>query len=86
MKKIKSKKDIYILICYILAIILLISSSFLPFVVVDDTEAYLVHFFNPTSHAYNGRIESAYGIILPLITLVEMSLFFIVDFTFSFLF
>ena len=69
MKKIKSKKDIYILICYILAIILLISSSFLPFVVVDDTEAYLVHFFNPTSHAYNGRIESAYGIILPLITL-----------------
>ena len=69
MKKIKSKKDIYILICYILAIILLISSSFLPFVVVDDTEAYLVHFFNPTSHAYDGRIESAYGIILPLITL-----------------
>ena len=72
MKKIKNKKDLFILICYIIAILLLIVSSSLPFVIANDREAYLVHFFNPTSHAYNGRIESAYGIILPIVTLFSL--------------
>ncbi len=72
MKKIKNKKDLFILICYIIAILLLIVSSSLPFVIANDREVYLVHFFNPTSHAYNGRIESAYGIILPIVTLFSL--------------
>ena len=77
MIKPKSRKDIYILICYILAIILLIISSCLPFVIANDRQVFLVHFFNPTSHAYNGRIESAYGIILPILVFASLLIDFI---------
>ena len=67
-----SRKEIYIFIAYILAIILLVLSSTLPFVNIGDSQVYLVHFFNPTSHEFNGQIESPYGIILPILTLFSL--------------
>ncbi len=77
MQKKVSRSNLIKIGIYALSIILLITSMFLPFVDVDGKNLFLVHIFNPTSHEYNGEIESIYGFLLPILTLISLVIDFI---------
>lgn len=72
MKQLKTRKDFLLFLFYLVIIVLLILSSFLPFVQKDYISVYLAHFFNPTAHEFSGKFESAYGFILPIIAFISL--------------
>lgn len=76
MNKLSGKKEIVYFLLYLISIILLVASSCLPFVNVHGKNLFLVHLFNPTSHSFNGEIESIYGFILPIFAMISL----VVDF------